>query len=54
MKREHKILLQLSDEEFERLKKIQTSFQTSTVRKVSMSDVLRRALYSLPYQGVLL
>lgn len=53
MPRPHKILLLLSDQELERLLKVRAAFQVSSVRKVSKSDVLRKALFSLPFQGVL-
>lgn len=54
MVRPHKIPLSLSNDEFNRLKKLQTAFQSTTSRKVSMSDVLRRGLFEIPYQEVLL
>jgi len=51
--RKHKILLTLNDQEYKRLFDLKTSLQTTSERKVSFSDVLRRALFSLPLQGVL-
>lgn len=54
MGRNNKILLLLSDEELARLDLLQTAFQNTSPRKISKSDILRRALFALPYQAVLL
>lgn len=50
MNRPHRILLFLSDSEFERLLDVKKTFQFTSKRKISKSDVLRRALFSLPVQ----
>lgn len=50
MERPHKIPLSLSESEYARLKQLQTSFQKSSKNHVSMSDILRRSLFSLPFQ----
>lgn len=50
MERPHKIPLSLSDSEYSRLKQLQTSFQKTSKKHVSMSDILRRALFSMPFQ----
>jgi len=50
MNRPRKILLSLSPVEEKRLQELVNSYQLTTSRRVTMSDVIRRSLFALPVQ----
>lgn len=54
MDRPRKILLSLSEAEEKRLQELVASYQLTTSRRVTMSDVIRRALFALPLQPSLI
>ena len=52
--RSRKILLSLSPSEEKRLRELIDSYQLTSSRRVTMSDIIRRSLFALPLQPSLI